>query len=249
MDKLIISNIELKRITIKNKDEIIKKLKEDLKKYDKILTKDTLKDGAKDRAKLNNLVKDIEDKRKEIKKAVMIPYEEIEKDFKEITGLISQASTKLDKQIKEFEEEEKIKKQIDIDKLLEANTTGLNFKNEKWLNKGYTLENIKDEISEFVIKFNQDMEILKDEEIVIKDYYKRTLNISQALLEKKRLEELRKKEEQSDKELEEVKQVIQETVELKTTLTLQFDLTRNEAIKLKQFLIDNDIEYKDLGGN
>lgn len=257
---LIISELKPQQITIKNKDEIIKNLNENLVKYDRVLTEDTLKEGKEDKAELNKLTKAIEDKRKEIKKAVMQPYDEVEKDFKEITTLIGEASQKLDKQVKAFEEEEKNQKQEQINKLLkEFNTTGVNIQNEKWLNKTYKLNEIEQEIKDFVNKFDTDMEVLKDEDITIKDYYKRTLDISKTLIEKKRIEELRKQEEERKKQLIEYSEkqkfiekekkeeeeivLVDETIEVKNKAILELTLTRAEAVKLKAFLLENNIEY------
>ncbi len=252
---LIISEIEIPKISITNKDEIIKVLKETLINFDRVLTEDTLKEGKEDKAKLNKLNKAIEDKRKEIKKLVMIPYTEIEKDFAEITDLISEASNKLDVQVKAFEEEEKKKKQEQINKLLELDTTRLMSFDPRWLNVTYKLKDIKQEILDFVTKYNQDMEILKDEDITIKDYYNKTLNISATLLEKKRIEDLRKQEEERKQKQEEVKvEIKQEEIEpieitfepvteVKNKAILEVEITYNQALKLKQFLSENNINY------
>jgi hypothetical protein len=245
---LIINEIQTQKIVIKNKEEIIKELTLSLEKYNKVLTEETVKEGREDKAKLNKVIKAIEDKRKEIKKMVMLPYEEVEEDFKEITSLINNTVTALDTQIKVFEEQEKAKKQEQINELLKANTTGINLNNEKWLNATYKLKDIAQEINEFVTKFNQDMELLKDEDITIRDYYKRTLNISETLIEKKRIEELRKQEEQRTEEIkEEVKIEEPKTAETMVTLTLEFSITRTKAIKLKEFLLNNNIEYRKIG--
>lgn len=252
MEELIISEIQSQQIVIKNKEEIINQLKSSLEKYNKVLTEETVKEGKEDKAKLNKVIKAIEDKRKEIKKSVMLPYEKVEEDFKEITGLINTTVNALDTQIKAFEEEEKSKKQEQINELLKLNTTGVNFNNEKWLNATYKLKDIEQEIIEFVTKFNQDMELLKEEDITIRDYYKRTLNISATLLEKKRVEDLRKQEEtiKSTSEVKEIQEEIKleepkiEVVETTSTLTLEFNITRTNAIKLKEFLTNNSIEYR-----
>lgn len=258
MENLIISEVEFQQIVIKNKAEIIAELKSNLEKYNKVLTEETVKEGKEDKAKLNKVIKAIEDKRKEIKKLVMLPYDKVEEDFKEITGLITDVVTNLDKQVKTFEEEEKRVKQEQINKLLELNTTGVKFNNEKWLNATYKLKEIETEIKDFVSKFNQDMELLKDEDVTIKDYYSRTLNISATLIEKKRIEELRKQEEERKQRLLEIKEVkvevkqeepvitfepVQE-IQVKNTMTLELKLTYTEITKLKQFLIENNIEYK-----
>src|SRR5574344_1534026 len=251
---LILSALTPQKIVIKNKEEIIKEMTLSLEKYNKVLTEETVKEGKEDKAKLNKIIKAIEDKRKEIKKMVMLPYEEVEEDFKEITNLINKTVSVLDTQIKAFEEEEKAKKQEQIEELLKANTTGINLNNDKWLNATYKLKDIEQEINEFVAKFNQDMELLKDEDIIIRDYYKRTLNISETLMEKKRIEELRKAEEfkkQEEQRTEEIKEEIKieepKTAETMVTLTLEFSITRTNAIKLKEFLLNNNIEYRKIG--
>ena len=67
-----------------------------------VYSDDQIKEAKKDRAALNKLISALEAKRMEIKKQVMIPYEDFEKKEKELVSIIRQAVDNIDGQIKGY---------------------------------------------------------------------------------------------------------------------------------------------------
>ena len=167
--EIALSKVEFQPISIKNKDDIIKYLEENLVKYNKVLTEDTVLEGKSDLATLRKLLKDIEDSRKNVKKQCLAPYEKIEEDFKEITDKINSTILNLDTQVKSFENKEKeeklqeiveyfdnkigeFNKLIDFDKIFQ----------EQWLNKTFTIKKVQMEIDHIIAKTKMDMNSLEN---------------------------------------------------------------------------------------
>ena len=99
-----------------NFEELTKAVDAQLEKYrDLVITEDQIKDAKDMRAKLNNLSKAIEDRRKDAKKEFCKPYDDFAEQVKEITSKIKTASDGIDRQIKNFEELEKDEKKQRIE--------------------------------------------------------------------------------------------------------------------------------------
>ena len=96
------------------KQEIVKKADDYM---NLVYSNDQIKEAKKDRANLRKFISALEDKRKEIKKQVMIPYTDFEAKEKELVGIVDQAVSNIDTQIKGYEEatrQEKLAKVKDI---------------------------------------------------------------------------------------------------------------------------------------
>ena len=191
-----------------NFEELNKQLDVELKRFDGlVLTEDDIKAGKAMRASLNNLVKAIESKRREVKKEFCAPYDEFESQTKVLTQKINSVSLGIDAQIKDFEELEKqAKKQEIVDYF-----TSLNFRlvsleklwDEKWLNKGCTEKSWKEQLSGKVEKIKVDLAIIGQMEVedkeTLKAMYLDCLDVSTAKRRydeqterKRKLEEARK---------------------------------------------------------
>lgn len=197
--ELIVDEVKKQKITIKNKAELVEELKDKLVVYDKVITEDMLTEGKQDRAKLNKLFDAIEAKRKEIKSEIMIPYDEVESDFKEITGLIKEASNKIDVQVKKYEEEKKAEKRSEIENYFNSVISYGFVKidkvfSEKWLNSSTSMKSIQDEINDLEVKVAKDIEAIKalecKHEVALISKYEETLDIGTVVLEKAKLEKL-----------------------------------------------------------
>ena len=192
--ELIVSEVQPQEISIKNKEELKKELAANLEKYNKVLTEETVKEGSSDRAKLNKLIDAIETKRKEIKNSCLEPYNNIEKDFKELTSLIGSVRDNLDKQIKNFEQKKKDEKLELIVKYFSEKESiykdlidfNLIF-NEKWLNSTCELKKVYQDIDHIFAKANNDLltinDNVKDEKIneQVIDYYFKHINVISCL--------------------------------------------------------------------
>lgn len=95
-----------------NFEEIKKSLESKLENYQSLVYNDTeILSAKKDRAELNKLKTDIENKRKEIKNQCLKPYEEFEIKIKELVALVEKPIKEIDSQVKNYEETQKEEKE------------------------------------------------------------------------------------------------------------------------------------------
>lgn len=213
MELQIYNAIETRNIEW-NFEEIKTQVKEQLEKYRGLVyTEEQVKDAEKDKATLNKFIKAIEDKRKEVKKECMKPYEIFEKEVKEVVALVNEPLNLIDAQIKEFEEKRKAEKTEEIKLLFETSNFPAWLRleqiwNTKWTNKTYKHTEIGKEFAQIKSDIEKNIEMLSSlpafsfEAIEI---YKDTLDVNKAILEGQRLADIqkRKEEEQARKEAEE----------------------------------------------
>lgn len=188
-----------------NFDELKKELETGLEKYQGlVVTEDGIKDAKSDRAKLNALYKAIDDKRKEIKKECMKPYDAFEKKTKVLLEMIGSTSGAIDSQIKAFDEMRREDKQKEIETFFVESVGELKdllpfnrIYSAQWLNTTYSMKDIKTEITKVITKVTADLAVIDGLEgefcVQCKDHYLRTLDLSGALAESKRLEENKKR--------------------------------------------------------
>lgn len=167
-------------------------------------TEETIKEAKKDKATLNKLRDAIETERKRIKKQCMAPYELFEKQVKEVLAIIDEPIHLIDSQINEVEEQRRLEKKQKVLEIYEENIGNLKgilpfakvFKNE-YLNVSKSLKSITEEITALISKVNQDMDVIEEldtkYELQVKDMYVKTLDLSMALRENARLEEVERK--------------------------------------------------------
>lgn len=95
-----------------NYEEIKETLAAQMDLYkDAQFSEDTKKDAKKEVAALRNMKKAIDEKRKEVKKQCLVPYEDFEAKCKELQGLIDQPINLISCQITAFEEKRIYKKE------------------------------------------------------------------------------------------------------------------------------------------
>lgn len=261
---------ELKPIDF-NYLELKESLSEKLKIYkNAVYTEETIKEAKGDRAKLNKLSKAINDKKVEIKKEVLKPYEDFENKTKELISMITEATNNIDTQIKSFEDKQKNKKLQNIVAFFENNSEELkemlNFDkiyNPKWLNTTYKMSDIEDEIKHVINKSRQDLEVIKTlntefEDILI-DFYFKTLNLTETMGEKTRIEEQKKKIEEINKQKELLnakknKSFAKEPENNQNTKQIPYNqelqqldfrvwVTQEQKFYLREFLVKNNIKY------
>lgn len=235
----------LKEITF-NHEEIKKELSARLTKYQGLVySEEEIKNAKTDRATLNKFKEAIEDKRKEIKKQCLQPYEAFEVKIKEITALVDKPISEIDKQVKAFEEKNKTEKKQKIEAIFNDSVGELKdvlhlktFWNEKWLNSSYKISNIAGEIVKTIETAREDLKIIEDLksefELEIKNRYLETLLMSEALSTKTRLEQQKIKL-QEVKVQQEKKEPIKEPVRvtLIPTTTVQESNQELEVLEFK----------------
>lgn len=166
-----------------------------------VYTDDTIKTAKEDRASLNKFIKALEDKRKEVKKQCLEPYNNFEKQVKELVRIISEPVTLIGEQITEFEEREKAAKREEVERLF--NEAGFEpfvkleqIFDPKWLNKSSSLKSIATELKNIAERIKSDLAVLNEIsefQFEATETYKDTLDISKAIAEKNRLVEMQKR--------------------------------------------------------
>lgn len=197
------------------KEEITKKSSDYL---NLVYSSDQIKDAKQDRANLRKLVTALENKRKEIKKEIMVPYDDFAEKEKELVGIINEAITNIDTQVKGYEEglrQEKLAKVKEIYKEcigdLDRTVPFEKIFKESWLNVSTTLKSIKEEIITIRGKIDGDLKIINTENTPyvyeMKEEYLKDFDLMAAMTKKQQLEETAQKkaiyEEQKRKEAEE----------------------------------------------
>lgn len=197
-----------------NNEELKAEIAEKMQEYKSLaFTEETIKEAKADRAKLNKLRTAFEDERKRIKKLCMAPYDEFEKQVEELIALIDEPIRLIDSQIKEVEDQRKIEKKGKVLEFYEGVIGPLKgvlpfekvFRPE-YLNATKSMKSITEEIQSLINRVNSDLDTIEGfggkYELQIKDAYLETLDLSTAMQEKARLEEVerrlaeRKQEEQ-----------------------------------------------------
>ena len=135
----------------------------------------------------------------------MAPFNEFKAQIRELCGIINDASACIDKQVKEYEEQQKQAKNEQIMAYFaEQQEDGLAPKwldfaqiaNPKWLNASTSMESIHGEIDEKCSRIKTDLDTiaeLPEYSFEATEVYKRTLNITESIAEGKRLVEIQKK--------------------------------------------------------
>lgn len=176
------------------------------------VTKDSLNQAKKDRAKLNLLKNAIEEERKKIKKKCLEPYNDFEKKCKELVSIVQIPIESIDNQIKEID-----KKRIAdrYEKLKEYYKTLVTDENnffafdtvlpEKWENATISEDKIKEEIKNKINKINDDLYSLgkqfyeSENKIAILQKYKECGELGKALVYAAQLEYETKIEKEKNK--------------------------------------------------
>lgn len=164
-------------------------------------------EAKKDAADLRKLAAKIDDRRKEMKRQYLKPYEEFEKQAKELTGLIQAQVDEIAAQVKAFDEERRARKLEKI-RAIYAEIFGdlaelvplEKFMPPKWLNVTTTrMPQIEAELRAREGSISAALSSIKalgldsETEAHITHVYLETLDLSRALAEKTRIEDERAK--------------------------------------------------------
>lgn len=183
-----------------NSAQIIAQLRPLLENYkNTTYTEKQIATAKADRASLNKFKDAIEDERKRIKKYYNQPYDKFEQEVKRIVALIDDASKCIDTQVKAFEDQKKTAKKAEIIEFWNNNIGNLadlidinNVFSDQWLNSTYSMKKVQEDITTFIAKVNNDLEVITslnfEQETHLKDFYLRTFDLTATLQEKARLE-------------------------------------------------------------
>ena len=170
----------------------------------RVYTDATIGEAKKDRASLNKLADVIDSKRKEMKAKYLQPYEEFEKQVKELVAMVNEQSAEIDVQVKAYEQEKKDKKLNDIKEVYAAmigDLAGLvpyeKLHNPKWLNvttsETAVVEELGGKIDRIVAGLASINSLNLDADIAeqVKDVFLKNFDLAAALAERERIEKRR----------------------------------------------------------
>lgn len=259
--ELVIKDFKTTDVIEFNYEELKKELTERLTKYQTATYDDSaITLAKKDRAALNNLKAAIEERRKEIKRQCLEPYELFELKIKDIVAMIDKPIKQIDEQVKAYEQKIKDDKKAEIEKFFNDNIDDLEgivyldkIFNPKWLNVSYSMRNITNEIDNSLKKIREDLTVINglqsEFDIELQNIYINTLDLSEVLRRKAELEERKKKlaeimQAQKEAPIEVTTPVI-EAPEIEQMFEVTFTVlgSREQLKALRQFMIDNKIKY------
>ena len=248
-----------------NYDELHNWVTEQTEKYNNLVyTDDTIKEAKEDRAKLNRFRDNLDNARKDVKRRYLEPYNAFEAETKKLLAIIDEPLQAIDKQVKDYEEKKKTEKKAQIEEYFNTYIGDLKpfltldkIFNQKWLNASVSIKNVKEEINNILLKTNEDFKTIKglksEWELTLIDTYLQTLDIGAALREKTRLEERKKaimeegsvEQRMSIEQVANISEQVNDQVEPVKIYTRKFWVTgtKEQLIKLGQYLKNNNIEY------
>jgi hypothetical protein len=177
-----------------------------------VYTDKDIKAAKADRADLNRLKKALNDERINRQKEYMKPFDSFKKQVDEIISIIDEPVKIIDEQVKAFEKQAKEKKEKEVRELFASLNTydWLTFEqvfDQKWLNASTSMSTIEGDINVILAGIETNMGSLKglEYEFEATEEFKRTLSLSDALAENRKLIDLAKKRAEMEAVLEQAK--------------------------------------------
>lgn len=187
-----------------------------------ICTEDTVKEIKKTRAELNSDFKNLEEKRKEVKMAVLQPYNDFEATYKMyVSDKFNMADKDLKTKIDNAENQLKEDKAAEIKAFFEEYRISNNIDFVKYENAGInvtlsaSIKSLKEQAKSFIDRITDDLALIDTQEhkAEIMVEYKKTLNCSQAITtvtsRLKAIEEQKQQEIERQQRIEEEKKVVE----------------------------------------
>lgn len=232
---------------------------------------ETVKEVKNKRAELNKQFKALEDRRKEVKNAIMQKYNDFECIYKEkISSIYNDADTELKEKIDEVESKIKEEKELEIKEFAKEHIIDkhleniLNYENFSLnVTKSVSMKSLKEQILGFIENVEKDIKLIEMEEFKdeILVEYKQTLDFMGAKIKvierHKELEKIKEENATIQQVVEEEKQVVEMVVEeIKTPILVNEDEDEEQEVtftvntslaklkKLKEFMIKEGIKYE-----
>lgn len=216
-----------------------------------VYTDETIKDAKSDRALLNKFKTALEDKRKEVKKQCLEPYNQFEKQIKELVAIIDEPVKLIGEQITEFEDREKAEKHEQITKLFDkagfqSFVTLEQIYDPKWLNKSVSLKLIEEELTNTVYRIGHDVTTinsLKEYSFEALEHYKKTLDLASAIAEGQRLADIQKRKLEHEAELKAREELAKKQAEERAKAEAEANL-HEESEEVAQEEPQSEVEIK-----
>ncbi|EDH0990702.1 DUF1351 domain-containing protein [Listeria monocytogenes] len=134
------------------------------------VTEENIKQSKKLLAAVNKEVKNLESERLSIKKEMLEPYNEFEKQVKEIVSIVKTADEMVRQQVTQMEEEEREDKKLVLKRMFEKRIRMYDFKTyftfddfieNRHLNKSLSINKIESEMVEWLTKIETELKIIE----------------------------------------------------------------------------------------
>lgn len=173
-----------------NAKELLQAIEPQLKKFDYVVTDETLNNAKTDRASLNKLVKTIQTERKKIEDEVFGEWKKEKADIMQLEKRLTASADNLDVGIKQMEEKDKELKKKQIEEFWYTLTKKYPFElvfEKKMLNKTVTSKSIEDHLKKVLAKAIEGEQVMetflpqdKFQAEQVKDTYYRTMDLAKA---------------------------------------------------------------------
>lgn len=214
-----------------------------------VVTPDAIADAKKTRAAINKVKASIDDQRKAIKKLWNKPYEEYEAKCKELTGIVSDAVSNIDGQIKAMENEEKEQKRQRLSEFFDDHSYDVadfitfdDIFDSKWLNATFSEIDAANIIAAKIEEITDGLDAIRGMgspyETAMLSEYSKTHNLAKAMAEGKRLEAIqRAEEERRAQEAERQAQILAEEKNAEESATAPYmPETEEEAMHVPDYV-------------
>lgn len=216
-----------------------------------VYTDETIKDAKSDRALLNKFKTALEDKRKEVKKQCLEPYNQFEEQIKELVAIIDEPVKLIGEQITEFEDREKAEKHEQIIELFnkagfQSFVTLEQIYDPKWLNKSVSLKSIEEELTNTVYRIGHDVTTinsLKEYSFEALEHYKKTLDLAGAIAEGQRLADIQKRKLEHEAEVKAREELAKKQAEERAKAETEANL-HEESEEVAQEEPQSEVEIK-----
>lgn len=187
-----------------NSDEISEEIEKKIGYYKSLVYTDAqVVEAKKDRATLNKFIAALKAKDREIKDLCLAPYDEFHARMQQLIAQVEEPAELIDKQVKGFEEEQKVKKRSDVEELFKSKGFQPWVKLEriwdpKWLNKTCSMKQIEDDMNKIMYRIGEDIFLINKQGDGVQaalSEYKRTLDVRAAVAAADRYIEARAAEE------------------------------------------------------
>ena len=205
-------------------------------------TEEQLQEAKADRAKLNAMKKDISGRRVQVKQALLEPYEKFEAEVNEVVALIDEPIAMIDKQIVAYEEQTKKEKRQALEDFFEKSMVDIPVRitfdtifNPKWLNRTASLSSCKKEIKKAIEDIVADVSAIRSSlsgkySVYAEEFYmKREMNLSKALSEANRIQEMDKKAEEEEQKRAKIEEEAKIQMEMETQQAREHRNSREEG--------------------
>ena len=263
-----IVRIEQMPIVFEQLEKIGSLIEESTKDLDKLeCTEENKQEVKKRRTKINNTLKVLEDRRKEIKNRLLEPYNAFNEKYEnECKTKLENASNLLKDKIDTIENQQLAEKESELREFAEqhclANNVHIDFERIGLnITLSASIKSLKEQALEFINKVVGDLKLIDMEEYrdEILYEYNQTFNFvdskTKVLERHKQIEELKKqqeniqeKEQEEEKIVEKVEEVLvpKEIIKDDEIIKVQFTIetTKSNIIDLKNWLKERDISYE-----